>query len=215
MLKIGILKLKIGRNMNTEEFKKLVETTCEKQKVKFIVSTGSYVLGTEYGTQCNGYFSNDPEELAISTGRPEREWFPVLVHEFCHMNQWSEDSPFWDISIYSTYLVDLWLDNKIELTEKQKIEVFRGSILVEHDCERRAIKLIKELDLPIDPIEYVQKANAYVLFYHVIMKHRKWYEIGKEPYNNPEIYLKLPTELIEDPLTISEEMLKIVELSVI
>lgn len=41
--------------------------------------------------------------------------------------------------------------------------------------------------------EYIQKSNAYILFYRWMHKTRKWYEIGKEPYNIKEIVSQMPT----------------------
>jgi hypothetical protein len=43
----------------------------------------------------------------------------------------------------------------------------------ERDAERRGLKLIKKYKLP-DVKDYIQRANAYILFYEVIRKHRKW-----------------------------------------
>ena len=55
--------------------------------------------------------------------------------------------------------------------------------------------MITDLDLPLDPERYAQTANAYVMFYHLIQKHRRWYEVGKEPYHIEEIVSAMPKDL--------------------
>jgi hypothetical protein len=48
------------------------------------------------------------------------------------------------------------------------------------------------LDKIIDTEEYIQKSNAYILFYLWMKKNRSWYTIGKEPYNIDEIVSIMP-----------------------
>jgi len=52
------------------------------------------------------------------------------------------------------------------------------------DGERRAGRLIRELEAPIDLDRYIRAANAYVHFYNVMAKHRRWYPPGRAPYDD-------------------------------
>ena len=49
----------------------------------------------------------------------------------------------------------------------------------------------------VSPIieDYAQRASAYVYFYSFVKQVRKWYKIGKEPYNNKKIVHKMPKNL--------------------
>jgi len=41
-------------------------------------------------------------------------------------------------------------------------------------------------------LEYIQKANAYTLFYLFVSDERVWYTIGKEPYRLPTVWKQFP-----------------------
>ena len=77
---------------------------------------------------------------------------------------------------------------------------------MELDCERVAIGVIEKHLLPIDIPEYCKKANAYVHFYNLMKETRKWYSIGKEPYNIKEIVDIMPDNLDDDCTVFTEEM---------
>ena len=47
-------------------------------------------------------------------------------------------------------------------------------------------KVIQYLD------EYIQKSNAYILFYWAMFKTRKWYTPKKRPYELKELWSKMP-----------------------
>ena len=178
-----------------QPFLNLVKKECKDLKVKLILSPDSHVACG--GGVCNGYFVDSPTPtLAVGMGKEEALWLPVLVHEFCHLKQWQENSKAWTDNkigkLESMDLIDLWLNNKIELTEEQKQDYFMRSILVEKDCEERVVELIKLYNLPIDPIDYTQRANSYLMFYHLVKKYRRWYTPHKEPYNLKHIYESMP-----------------------
>lgn len=151
---------------------------------------------------CNGYFDQEAPELAVACGQDFDKWFSVFIHESCHMDQWIEQCPAWtdgEIHGVEAYdLLELWLQGAIELNEEQKHAVIQPPMFVELDCERRVVQKIKDLNLPIDPLRYAQRANSYVYFYLLMGFTRKWYEIDKEPYNYPAIVCKMPTHLDGD-----------------
>lgn len=150
----------------------------------------------------NGYFIEDPATLAVGVGKPVELWLPVLVHESCHMDQFIEGDDSWlDLDLSDGHvasdIVSKWVDGQ-SFDSTVLDEAFEASLAVELDCERRTIQKIIKYDLPIDPIEYAQKANSYLYFYPILRQMRKWYEPGREPYNTTEIWSQMPTTLEVD-----------------
>jgi len=198
--------------MTRDEFVKLVQEECKLHGVRFHrapdVSIGNP------GGECKGWFGTEDDDyteyaLSFAGGGSPLVWFPVLVHEFCHMQQWLDNDPTWVKSEKATETFWDWIEGTEELSlgEIRK----QGLLLldVELDCDRRAHSMIKELSLPIDPDWYAKQANAYVFFYHMVMKHRRWYKIGQEPYNVKKIINIMPIHLRGDHHTISNKMMKV------
>lgn len=85
---------------------------------------------------------------------------------------------------------------------------------LELNCERRTIQMAQDLDLPIGDIDtYIRKANAYILFYHVILKFRQWYVPGQEPHTIQELVNTMPISLysLEDYEEVPYEMCNLYE----
>lgn len=172
-------------------FKKL-----QHKKVTAIISTDKYVMIVEENIKCNGYFYEDDGSdlmFGIAIGKPLNKWFPVFVHEFCHFEQFCENKSKWD----SLKDDDLWywVGGTTELKPRELTIAINDSRDLEHDCELRVIKKIKEFQLPIDAERYSQQAAAYILFYNYMLKHRKWYKMGKEPYRNEKLMKLMPKKL--------------------
>jgi hypothetical protein len=163
----------------------------------------SVQLSDNPNSQCNGYFDGDKAKLAVACGnQPFEVWFPILVHESCHMDQWIEKCPAW-INGYiggvdSTTILDLWVNHHIELTDDQLWKVIDMTREVERDCEARVIEKALQYGLPMDIIEHAKKGNSYVYFYNIIGLVRKWYEIGSEPYSIPAVWNNMPPDFNRD-----------------
>jgi len=129
----------------------------------------SIVMG---GFPCSGYFCDETKTLAVATGRNEDSWLGVLAHEYCHLTQWVEDQAMW-----RQYRNDMWdwLDGK---RIKNPREAVRTVQALEEDCERRTIRLIREMRIPVDLERYTRSANAYIHFHNVMADKRKWYRAG-------------------------------------
>lgn len=152
---------------------------CRLNDVDFEMSTESQVCYPGQNSECSGYFSEEPKQLMCGCGGPIEEWLPILVHESCHMDQWLEKDPIWDCgkindSIEASEVIELWLEHKIELTNNQITEYINAVRDNELDCERRSVKKIKELNLPVDIDVYIKKANSYALFYNLLPIVRCW-----------------------------------------
>lgn len=148
----------------------------------------------------SGFFVDRPQaRLAVAIGKPYEEWLPILVHEACHMDQWIEKSPAW-LNVFvegreAVDWIDEWVDRKIELSPERLADCVERARTVELDCEKRAVAAILAYDLPIDVPAYIQKANAYVLFYNHLAKVRRWSDPGNAPYENPDVWECAPKSL--------------------
>jgi hypothetical protein len=142
---------------------------------------------------CNGYFDGDNRLLACAMGKDISYWLLILLHESSHMDQFLENDPTWTNNI-GLVQTDEWLAGKEDVDLNVIAEEIRTSIDIEVDCEKRTVEKIKKwsLDKIIDTEEYIQKSNAYILFYLWMKKNRSWYTIGKEPYNIDEIVSIMP-----------------------
>ena len=198
-------------NQETNKFIEFVKQKCKDYEVDIIFSPEDHVA-TDSGCKCNGYFDDESRTLAVATGKSFDKWFKTFVHEFGHMTQWIDDAPEWGLikdPADAETIVELWYDHLIELTPRQlNMWVKRGRD-VELECERRTVKLIKRHNLPIDIEGYIKHANAYVYFWTYTKQTRKWYTIGKEPYNIPEIVDVMPTHFDNDYEILPEQIKKL------
>jgi hypothetical protein len=67
-------------------------------------------------------------------------------------------------------------------------------MMIELDCERRTVELLRNLQAPIDLDEYTQKANAYVMSYVNVRKTRKWYDPLNPPYSDEALCAIMPKD---------------------
>jgi hypothetical protein len=181
---------------NNQKFIDFVKQECLDHKVKLTLSPNDHVISGS--TKCNGFFDNERMELAVACGKSFDIWFKTLIHEYCHMVQWMTNRSAWiraDLQLaHPEALIDLWYSKKIELTAKQLDYWLPLAFNVELDCERLVLTMVDKFKLPIDKKRYAQNGNAYVYFWMYLKHRRKWYKIGKEPYNILEITSKMPTD---------------------
>ncbi|MDO8536646.1 MAG: hypothetical protein Q7R94_00145 [bacterium] len=152
----------------------------------------------------NGYFidKGGKREFGVAMGKPMDKWLSVLVHESSHMDQWMEDAYCWKerlipgTGIEALDEIFRWTAKEIELPPEKVSDYIRRARNVELDCEWRTVQKIREFDLPIDLVSYIQGANSYLFFYTVMKVTRAWYIPGKEPYNIPEVWSLAPKHLM-------------------
>ena len=168
---------------------------CKENKITLYLGKGKTVSYTK-GIKSSGFFDFDHEDpfdrkLACATKLPN--WELTLVHELSHMRQWKENCKVWqDFVNMSNNNIDSAVLGK-EVSLKHLLKDINITIKMEHDCEKRAYTTLKELGYPKHKLEeYVQKANAYVLFYLHIAKTKSWYKSGKAPYSIKNVWSKFP-----------------------
>lgn len=192
-----------------------VQEACQKHNVYLDIVNEESVYFE--GSESSGFFSDEKIHMAglmgksheyagmLSVGirRKEADWVPLLVHEFQHLLQWSEDAKVWtDAKINPpTGTIDKidalfqWIDKKIELTPEEVKDCVQATMNVESDCEMRTSAFLTEHNFPIDKDEYLQKASSYVLFYRVILEYRAWYKPDSKSYADKAVWGLMPAHL--------------------
>lgn len=192
-------------------------TDLEYRGIKPLFSLTDYVEGQS--VRSNGFFDSDCREFAVAIGKPLHLWLRTFVHESCHFDQWKEKCDCWreydQLLPNEEDLLWDWLDGKVEtITNIEDIHHFDSSkkrIIhfdqlrkvaaltreLERDCEERVIAKVREYNLPIPIEDYARQGNAYVCFYDYILESRAWYIIGKEPYNNENLKMLMPSKIFK------------------
>lgn len=158
-----------------KSFLNALKRKCKYNGINLILSPSDSVIIDENDTcHSGGYFSSDTKSLVVAVSKPIERWFPLLVHESCHMDQWlSKDERLeeWDQACIDFFE---WIEKTKLLNTVQLNNVVRKMIDLELDCEKRSVLKIKEWGLPISVSEYIRKANSYLFSYSLIREYKKW-----------------------------------------
>lgn len=164
-------------------------------------------VSSDDGTESGGWFCGDSKRLAVATGGSEAAWLGILLHEYCHVTQWVENGPLW--RAYRGEMWD-WLAGKRIRNPRDAVRAVQA---LEEDCERRTIRMIWELDAPINVEEYAKSANAYLHFHNVMADKRKWYRPGTVMQDIPELMAAanstLDTDFTKTPPALRKELEKL------
>lgn len=189
-----------------------VKRACEDLNVYLELTPGENVYDGN-GTPSSGFFSDEAlahktglyvGHLACAAGGDEKQWIPILVHEFHHMIQWAEGCAAWQNVKGGRHLGDkisdlfAWVEGQLELDSAYVAECAQAAMWVEADCELRTVQYLEATAYPVSLEEYQQKAASYVLFYHVVELYRKWYHPDRKPYNLPEVWGLFAPEDLND-----------------
>lgn len=221
------IKTASKNKMKNQEFLEFVRNECAANKVGHFTSSDPRIYYD--GMRCNGFFESEfPAHQALEAivsgarfdqldtdtslctpllaysrgGKTQEELTCLVLHEYCHMQQFLENSPHWVAADVFTPWVQ-WLDG-VEVEQDKLLAAWRQIVTVEHDCEQRALHKARQLDLPIDRTKYIRRANAYLFFHSWALKNRKFYT--KAPYEIPGLVNKMPLALYELPTYLSSSM---------
>lgn len=190
---------------NVDQFIEHVKAECKANNIKLKLKQSDYVVATK-SIKCSGYFDETNRELVVAKKNPQ--WLEILVHEYGHLTQWKENCREWRNLGDSIDKLDDWLQGKEVKNIKTAIARVRN---LELDNEKRAVKIMKNWNLPIDTKVYTQKANAYVAFYNWMYFTRRWCSPKNSPVRNPEVYEKMPKIFRMDYQNLSKKYVKIFE----
>ncbi len=203
--------------MQFAEIRTIIKKECKDNGIKFYQGRGSTVRFKD-GVRCNGFFydaSDKPEDdrvpvLAVATNSNTPQ---VLIHEYCHMQQYLESADVW-LELGKGGEVWDWLMGKdyedMECVDRSLIAYYK----VEVDCERRSVELHQKWNTDQNIDEYIQKANAYTLFYFFMREHRQWYAPGREPYTLEEVWSQMPKDFTFDVVECYNKVHKLFEICI-
>jgi len=192
----------------TAQFIEHVRRKAEANGIAFNLAN-SVVVDVGHGIMSSGYYESSAE-LAVGVAKPERDWLPVLAHEFCHLEQDLAQCSEWcdsDVgNIDSSELLDMWLEGK-NFSDRKLLEALHKTKVCELDCERRTVELLKRWKFKgISAARYAQRAGCYMQFHNYILIRRKWYPKGRPPYRCKAVQARMPTNLDGDYAEISPEV---------
>jgi hypothetical protein len=165
---------------NDKAFIEFVKAECKMHGIKCDLRPTTYIRQGKI--RCSGWFDADNAELVVAKKRSD--FLEILAHEYCHLTQWREDIPEWEVGIEGISNVDDWLHGR----DVDDIEKYIAAIRdLELDNEKRTVRIIKEWGLSIDPVAYTKRANAYIHFYNWMHYTRKWSKPENAPYKNTHV----------------------------
>lgn len=155
------------------KFLEMVQEDCIRHGVEIIFHP-KHEIKLSKKIDVSGFWNDDDKQLNVAIYCDE--WLTVLAHEYGHFCQWKENK-FIDKETSQAYILfDEWIDGRKNLSKKKLDSVCELIQKCELDCEKRALKLIKEFRLYKDEQLYIQKANSYVLGYAAAKLTRKWFK---------------------------------------
>lgn len=196
--------LKLGNTPT--EFKPLVrdiKARAKENEVKIIIEDSKHILS--HGSKISGYFTEEDDcgNPVLKIAGQIKDFYRVLIHESCHMDQWIEKDSTWIDPIYDEYnigidtFLDMWIKGVFELNQEQLLKYINYIKHVELNCEMRSVQKMEKYQLPLDKENYTQRSNAYIFWHNMIMLERSWYKIDKRLYNIESIWSVMPKKFLE------------------
>jgi hypothetical protein len=123
-----------------------------------------------------GWFDADDKEFTVAL--KHHMGFEILLHEYCHFLQWKTDRKLWDKSQLTYDVLFNWINYPVfvyspiikdcQISEQELDQSLHDILELEHDCEKRALKLVKNCPIEdFDTDKYIRAANAYLWSYHI------------------------------------------------
>lgn len=148
----------------SKNFKKFFDWSIDylgKHDKKVVIVNSKSVV--QDGIKCSGWCDDD--EIVVARKNPLFQ--EVFVHEFSHMQQNIEQSPYWkDTSLFWRHLSK----DKVAINSWDSV---LDIISLERDCEKRVIKHSKKWKL-FDNNLYAKRANLYLYYYQYVFLKRRW-----------------------------------------
>lgn len=165
-----------------EIFKNFAQEYCASHGKKIKLINRKNV--NQDGAKCAGWCDGDTMVVATKN----LSFQETFVHEFSHMTQavegikiWNDHPDIWPILSKKNVKIKHWPD-------------FYQIIELERDCEKRALKFVKNFEM-MDEVIYAKKANMYLYYYQYVFLNKKWHN-STSIYDSQEIYNKMPEKLL-------------------
>lgn len=116
-----------------------------------------------------GWFGTDEGEEEFVVAMKHHMGFEILLHEYCHFLQWKTDRKLWDKSNETYDVLFNWIsDPDLVLSDSDLDKSLYDILEIEHDCEKRALKIVKNSPIEdFDTDKYIRAINAYLWSYHI------------------------------------------------
>lgn len=134
---------------------------------------GKLILRTQIanGETQDGEFCEKTNTIRCKKSAVSYYWTGVLAHEYSHFVQASNKTKHWTnfqknikkLKNVDEILVDKKEPIKEKFTKKQREQIILAVIDMELECEKMALKIINNFDLPLDKDEYIILSN--IIFY--------------------------------------------------
>jgi hypothetical protein len=175
---------------SNRQFVKYVRSHLAEYGMKLIIGRGKHV-NTD-GFRCSGYFDESGGTIAVA--RKSNEFMQVLVHEYSHFLQYINNSKIYIKCYDASLIVDQWLKGKNYPLKKVKRAFFLVRAM-ERDCERRALKIIKDFNLKINSKMYAKRAHVYIYSHFLMEKTRKFDTYKRNPYYSKYVLKIMPSNM--------------------
>lgn len=186
--------------MTATEFKEFIKNECALYGVRAIFTPYKRVKVGK-NSFCSGYFDDYNKILKVAT--KHKAWIGVALHEYCHLMQWAENVGVWKNMFNSqkedkAALFDEWLASTKKVNTKTVRAWAKAIMLLEKDCEKKAYDLGRSLGFDLFTEDYIRAANVYVLSYNLQVKHRKWFNLSVDFYDNKNLTIHVPSHFNYD-----------------
>lgn len=198
------------RKSKVESFKSFVKKSLERKGFTLVlVDDHSVELGG--GLFSSGYFDDQNKVLKVATKRDQWQWLAVLVHEFCHFLQYIEDCDAWRNCYVgktdANTIVDNWLAGDDSIHYRLICNYIERVQMLEFDCEKRSVEMIKQFNLPISIRKYTRAACAYVHFHNCMAETRQWVKRGYKISEDDKLLNLVPCTLNQDFLHTPQKLM--------
>ena len=172
------------------QFVKFVRQHLAEYNMKLVIGRGKYV-NTD-GLRCSGYFDESGKMIAVA--KQAKEFMQVLVHEYCHFLQYINNSKIYIKCYDASVIVDGWLKGKNYPIKKVKRAFFLVRSM-ERDCEKRAMRIIQQFNLAINPKMYAKRAHVYIYSHFLMERTRKFDSYKRNPYYSKHVLKIMPSNM--------------------
>ena len=173
--------LGVDRKLSKEELVGFIEKQATSQGFKIEMVDAPKVHTN--GVECSAFFCYQTRSLTVA--KHSVNFFENLVHEFCHLRQFSHGRPAWKNSLVdgedACVVVDDFLNGL--MTDRARLaRAIDKTIELEWDCEQMAHSYLSMVDGYTDDQLKTQQINAfiYMRFYRAVQEFGRWYEPGKD-----------------------------------
>jgi hypothetical protein len=156
----------------------------------------------EFGAKPTYIKTKKNGQLNIAVSRPMNVWFPILLHEYCHFQQWVDNDADWLAASGkpdSSNVMWEYIKGEREKTEFVRRHIAKVKAM-ELDCERRTCEMMTNYTHIKSREQYAKEAGAYIYFHDFIYKTGKWYSKnkGKRTLDSKEIVDLMPSSMEGD-----------------